>query len=393
MRLLFFLKNNFKAEVHFCLLHHPETALKHVLDDQLPFTYELFYEKLDELYASDLIVYWGDFLHMYPFHTGLSRRLVKYGIAKSEVHGLEIIRRHFLLSEAPDEVLAKTIVFGSNFFINENKHFLQTEYGPALDRFVSNTKRIWTRDILSAIRIAHLKNDYTTSYLGIDCSFFYDYGIKASRLPLPISKELIPSSWWKKQKSAHATYTCGVFLGRMPDDVQAVMPFISNLAERLDSNLEYLPWFWQAETHYQKLKNGLPDIHIPTGQKKLLELYDLVTTYNFIITDTYHLCLNAWRMGVPAICIGKGSSSYDNTPLTDKKKELFYSMYGAGHFYVFLEDIIEKKSRQERIEKMLSYITSQEIVDGIITTLQTNKTAIKAELKKVVKDVLKIHEQ
>ena len=389
----FFLKNNFHAEVHFCLLHHPEPALKRVLDEQLPFTYELFYEKLNELYTSDLIIYWGDFLQMLPFHKGLSGRLVKYGIAQSEDHGLQIIRRHFLLAEAPDEVLAKTIVFGSNFFINENNHFLDTEYGPALKRFVSNIKRIWTRDILSAMRVAHLKKDYTTSYLGIDCSFFYDYGIRETRLPLPVAREATPKRWWKKQIATPASFTCGLFLGRMPDDVQSVMPFISGLAERLDANLEYLPWFWQSEKHYQQLKNGLPGIQMPTIQKKLMELYDAVTTYNFIITDTYHLCLNAWRMGVPAICIGKGSSAYGNTPLTDKKKELFYSMYGAGCFYVFLEDILRKQSRQERIEKIIYHITSHEIVDGVINTLQINKKAVEAELKKVVEAELSAGQQ
>ncbi|HWZ22803.1 MAG TPA: hypothetical protein VNW06_09135, partial [Cytophagaceae bacterium] len=64
----FFLKNKFNAHVRFCLLHDPEPELKDFLYEQLPFKYELFYEKLEDLYASDLIVYWGDFLQTFSYH-------------------------------------------------------------------------------------------------------------------------------------------------------------------------------------------------------------------------------------------------------------------------------------------------------------------------------------
>ena len=65
--------------------------------------------------------------------------------------------------------------------------------------------------------------------------------------------------------------------------------------------------------------------------------------YRCIITDTYHVCVNAWRMGIPAICIGEGGGKV-STSINDKKKEILYDMYGARRFYLFLESFRSLKS-------------------------------------------------
>src|SRR5690606_36211726 len=58
----------------------------------------------------------------------------------------------------------------------------------------------------------------------------------------------------------------------------------------------------------------------------------------FVITDTYHCAINAWREGVPAICIGYGTEE-PKDPLSEKKKELLYSTFNARQFYVFAENL------------------------------------------------------
>jgi hypothetical protein len=73
------------------------------------------------------------------------------------------------------------------------------------------------------------------------------------------------------------------------------------------------------------------------------------------VTDTYHLSVNAWRMGVPAACIGRGTDARFD-PLTDKKKEILFSMYRASDYYVFAEalDAFGSRGQAARIAGRLS---------------------------------------
>ena len=50
------------------------------------------------------------------------------------------------------------------------------------------------------------------------------------------------------------------------------------------------------------------------------------------------MCLNAWRLGIPALCIGSGAAVSKHS-LSDKKKEVLFEMYGARDYYVFLEQL------------------------------------------------------
>jgi hypothetical protein len=59
--------------------------------------------------------------------------------------------------------------------------------------------------------------------------------------------------------------------------------------------------------------------------------------FAFVLTDTYHLALVCWSLGVPAICIGAGAQRFTHS-VHDKKKELFYLAQRIERFHVFAED-------------------------------------------------------
>lgn len=382
------LKRTFpESDVHFYLLHEPEPHVKDVLYPQLPFTYEVFYNKLELIYQCDCIIFWGDFLHCYPFHLGLSKRLVRYGLAKDEADALNVIRKHFLLSEAPDEVLSKTIIFGSNFFINETTGILNETYKSSTFRLLKLAHRVWCRDILSAMRIAQVLGDFNTNFLGIDCSFFYEK--KAIRIINALPQKTQRTTFKRLLSIGNTKNSkCGVFLGRMPKNVGEILPFINSFSNEVDAELEYLPWFWQSNQHYNKVRSGLSSIYIPSKKFELMELYSKIKDYNFIITDTYHLCLNAWRQGVPAICIGNGNS-FLNSTLTDKKKEFFFLMYNAPDFYVFLGDIKSRKSRKEKINKITSRISNPDVINSIFNNIEMNLNSVEIELTKSISAAIK----
>jgi hypothetical protein len=170
-----FFNNQFSEEVKltFYIMHAPEAKLDAHLKSQLPFTYEILLNKLDELYQNDLIVYWGDFLHNQLYHQNLAKRLVNYNLV-SEDKAAETVNKHLFLTDAPIEVLQKTIVFGSNFFINPPASELDQNYIENSRRFFNAVKKVWVRDFLSALRVSQLTKNYTTNHLGIDCSFFFN---------------------------------------------------------------------------------------------------------------------------------------------------------------------------------------------------------------------------
>jgi hypothetical protein len=378
----FFHRNNFSEEIdlQFYVLHDPEPRLKEFLFPQLPFKYQVFFNQLDELYQSDLIIYWGDFFHNAPFNRGLSRRLVHYGIAENENLAMEIIQKHFFLSEAPMEVLNKTVVFGSNYFINGAKDMLNETFKDNSVRFFSNIKRVWNRDMLSAIRMSHIKSDYTTNFLGVDCCFLFENGFKsAAQNNSNWAQTWLKSIINKKPKA-------GVFLGRMPKDLTLITPFVAELKQQLKVDMEWIPWFWQNEEFYTTIRQHLPGVLINQEFDDLMALYELLKSYDFIITDTYHLCLNAWKMGIPAICIGSGNSLLDGA-LTDKKKEFFFDMYEAQDFYVYLEEIKHVEARTNRIHLLAEYIFNQTITNKVTENIHRHKASVENQLYELITSI------
>ncbi len=74
---------------------------------QMPFEHENLQGNLDELYKSDLIVYWGDFFHMAHYRESESQRQMKLGVVDTYEQGLELADKHFFLTAAPEKYSRK----------------------------------------------------------------------------------------------------------------------------------------------------------------------------------------------------------------------------------------------------------------------------------------------
>ena len=104
------------------------------------------------------------------------------------------------------------------------------------------------------------------------------------------------------------------------------------------------------------------------------DLLNRISEFEFVITDTYHVCLNAWRAGVPAICIGETLSLdiYDVSigwrNAWRDKRQTFYFMYDAMEFYVYKEELLHQqfyKSRLKQLTKLLQSNINQSISENI----------------------------
>lgn len=73
----------------------------------------------------------------------------------------------------------------------------------------------------------------------------------------------------------------------------------------------------------------LPDA---TAATDFAAMRQAMTQASFVLTDTYHVCVNALTLGVPVYCLGRAAAGQTGT-LGDFKKKVLFDMMGAQAFY------------------------------------------------------------
>jgi len=328
--------------------------------DGTELSYKPMLGHLEEIYASDAIIYWGDFHHAWDYQQQDLKGHWKLSKHKSEPLTDNIIYDHLLLRSAPKSVLIKTISYGTSMMgDNAIDLDISKEYRAALQHFLSSIRNIWMRDVYSAMRVSHLLNDYSNSHLATDCALLFDRS-DAERVSMFDVNRGIPGDY------------ISTFFGRSSGDLKPrLIAFAVEVAERANKKIVWLPWLHSLpKDTYRSLIYGRL-IGSGIGNKNLTSLSELsaLQPRNYselirhllgsalVITDTYHLSLIAWRMGIPAICVGFGARSSKHT-LGDKKKETFFSSYDAQPFYVFTENIMNKSTRLQVVDYLQHLILS-----------------------------------
>jgi hypothetical protein len=159
------------------------------------------------------------------------------------------------------------------------------------------------------------------------------------------------------------------------------------VARRMGEDISWLHWLWtRRELRVAARFLGF-DIkpHFPQPGEALSAL----SGYRFIITDTYHLCVNAWRMGIPAICVASGAVK-SSTSLEDKKKEVLFETYGARDFYVFHEDLFSIKGFLSSLGNVVKALNNHALSDCVCNTIKAHKVMARQRLKRALRNALKI---
>lgn len=308
-------------------LHTPETV---PLRDgargiAFPFRFHPLAEHLDTLRDHDAVVFWGDFLHTRHYLAqDATNRLLDFGFATDRHDARAQLNRALLLADQPDEVLARTVSYGGTILHNTQSDYEDKEYGPLFSRLVTRSHRMWVRDPLSAAKIAHLRRDRTTDHFGSD----------AALLSRPGDLDHLPATEWSR--SVPDGGAIGVFLGARTPIPDWLPGFCQGLSDRLGAPLEWLPWFDREVPP--------PVRHIATrpGNPTVGDLVGVLPRYRLVVTDTYHLAVNSWGAGTPAVCVGAPEPTPkthdDYLTLSDVKKHVFHMAYDATDFYLTTEE-------------------------------------------------------
>ncbi|EST19242.1 polysaccharide pyruvyl transferase family protein [Streptomyces roseochromogenus] len=317
-------------------LHPPETVPLRACarGTGFPFRFHALTEHLDSLRDHDAVVFWGDFLHTRHYLAqDATNRLLDFGIAEDPDAARALLHRALLLADQPDELLARTLSYGGTILHNTQSDYEDKEYGPLFSRLMRRSHRVWVRDPLSAAKVAHLRGDRTT-----DC-----FGSDAALLSRPGDLDHLPTTGWSEEVREGGAI--GVFLGARTPIPGWLPGFCQSLSDRFGAPLEWLPWF------DRDIPSQVGHIQTRPGAHTIGDLVRVLSRYRLVITDTYHLCVNAWGSGTPVVCVGapepRPTTDDDYLTLSDVKKHVFHMAYDAADFYLStLSDTREAHARR-----------------------------------------------
>ena len=359
-----------KVEVNFYGLGAITQRLIDSADD-VPFHYKTLQDSLTDVIGHDLIIFWGDFLQAKTYWDGdLIPRLVREGVAADRDRAIKLAYSCLLLEGCDDAVLAKVILFGGTLISDSVRQTNDPRYRAGLERLIGKANAVFFRDALSAAKVAPLRD---TPTLGMDCAFLLDdTHLEQLRNFSPCDPEDRDG--------------VGVFFGRTPA-LRNMLRLARSTATGLKSPMRWIPWFATLSPR-RRIMLRLAGLQVPAAPLPPGDILSDVARCRFIITDTYHLCVNAWRLGVPAVCIGEGSNN-KFTSLGDKKKEILFQTYGASEFYIFSEQITNRKTRSGVARRVEALLTDEAMVQGVSNAIAVHRNMARGRLMTAIHAVLR----
>lgn len=236
------------------------------------------------------------------------------------------------------------------------------------------------RDPISAIKIVHQAGGDESSHLGCDAAFLLSGD----------DVDALRRTGWSDEIPAERRI--GVFVGSRTPLGAEVFDFCQRLGERLGLEMEWLPWMEPSLIKLRswghpirtgrrvRLRNRASQL-LRAGDYSVGDVLSAVGRYRLIVTDTYHLAINAWRAGTPAICIGSRQPRVLPGPqtLNDMKKHVLYLMYEATDLYLTPEDIGRAGPRRANAQRLAEFVADAGSVEAIAARIRRQSQAAEAQ--------------
>jgi len=395
LALYFFLRrNNLLKDANFVYFYSPLERNPELTADKLkqfnswhnlPFEYTSFRDKLDEVYNSKLILYWGDFLHSRDYLYSVFQIYKQISPSCTNEEVLKSIYKHFYLNGAPDNVFKKCILFGGTLLFNKERDYGDEQYSKNLYQLLRQSRNVWFRDVYSALKFKKVCTNRKSYGLGVDAALL---------LRKEDTNQLITTI----SEKVDSTKKAGIFFGRSSGVCKEVGLFVQSLCKKHQVEGEWFPWFppFVLPNFMSKMKEIFPELILDLSNNKLTlgDLFKIISGYELIITDTYHVCLTAWRLGIPAICIGETTSE----EIMDiscgwkfawrDKRQVFYAMNDAMEYFVFKEELMNDNLRNERIDYLVEMLGDISYASKIASNICNYSRTIESQLLDEVSQVL-----
>jgi hypothetical protein len=345
---------------------------------RLPLSYRSARTDLDALLQSDVILFWGDFLHMAQYVRALDAALIGLDDVPTRADAAALIRRVLLLGGSPAARKRRSLSFGTTLLFNTLADETEGAYGRDFRDLMSGLGHIWVRDVFSAAKVAHVRGDYTTSFWGCDC---------AQLLHRADLDRFAPAG---QTGGAHAG-GLAFFAGRSPDAAAALFQLASDLAAALDIPCAWLPWgSTSAFPLLDRIGSGIPNDGEPLDVAALLRH---VADSRLVVTDTYHLALVAWTFGVPAVLLAASpalGADVNAGPALGRrdKREVLFSQYDLLDFLVRDHELASPASAAARAARILERLGDAGFLDALTARLRSHAAASESACAAAVRAML-----
>ena len=328
---------------------------------------------LDEALTSDVIVFWGDFLHARSYwRTGLRRRPGGPADVDDERSEAEQVARCLLLDGQPPEVLARTLSFGTTLLGDDLRSLTSedTAYRTAFPAFASGVHRFWCRDAISAAQVQRHRLDRDERCLGVDPAL------------LLTPDDFAAIAGGAASRGDHAA----VYLGRVEAAMEGPARFTGRLLAATGLEARWLPWLGPGAGALDQTAAALPRLAV--GEADTYEaLIGALLGARLVVTDAYHLCLIAWRLGIPAVCVGVGAQR-PTRPISDKKKEVFHLTQGLSPLYLFHEALDDGSRHDALVAEVLDLVGDAAYVAGASAALAEQARSAEDDLRGAIESLV-----
>ncbi|MBV8201510.1 MAG: hypothetical protein JOZ15_12885, partial [Acidobacteria bacterium] len=134
---------------------------------------------------------------------------------------------------------------------------------------------------------------------------------------------------------------------------------------------------------------GFPSliVHSHASPPRIGDLLGRCGSYAFVLSDTYHVCVNAWRAGVPALCIGTAAPNPQGFDVSAgwfgawrDKRYAFYAMHDAMEYYVFSEELAHGGGLGNRVLQATELLGERALAGVIAADMRARGEAAEGEL-------------
>jgi hypothetical protein len=318
---------------------------------------------------------------MHQYHEAVANRLLASGICPTIESAKKRVQNVFLQAEQDADVLKKSVSFGTTLLFNTVEDEEEPVYRTSLERFLKLCKAAWFRDVYSAFKACQIRGSFAHNSLGIDCACLID----------PITVQ-----GFRKKPAENKV---GIFIGRSAENIDRMLRFASDVAKALACEPAWLRWgdagaFPSLASVFKfRAVRSLDAFSYESNGRVENALSDLLT-YRAIITDTYHVCVNAWNLGIPAICLAENKYSptrnvnFGNYFARRDKRHIFLSMYDALDFLVFTDELENKALRSARVSHLARIVSSGKVVNAIQKRIRVHAESAEELLMQALSSLL-----
>ena len=315
-------------------------------------------------------VFWGDFLHMHAYQRAVAGPDPRDFLAIADL----------LLLRTAAATTRRAVSYGTSILFNATADYGDPDYGPAFRAFFDGVFHVQMRDAISAAVVSGLRRRGENNF-GID---------PAQLLSLPAYESAVIGDAGRDDAGTTRIDRAAVFFARGKHDWRLLEPFIDNLATTIGVRPAWIPWgdsFSFPFMHGVPYGSSIP--RLPADRHACSRLQSLLRTIResrCVITDTYHLAVISWAIGVPAVVIagdyhdGEKLAKAAHVRVRHDKRKVIMGQDGLLDFYIEPQLIAATDHWKEISGRLGRSIHAAAEADAFRSHLAARATASEASL-------------